>query len=202
LFLTRRRKTEVVLPLARVIGVASAWALSPLPSWDVCAGQGPLWSRWARGTRTHNPRIKSPQLPAASTPTRLQLPHEPPSSAGFLIGCHEFASRTVSRGGGNPSALGTFVGQGAPSGSHRTPPQIRSGLDQASCSLTSCSCSSVTDRRLVLMIRTAPQRRLGPTISADTRCAVRFSPGSSAVACLPALVDQHGDLGDLLTRRE
>jgi hypothetical protein len=63
---------------------------------------------------------------------------------------------------------------GRPGGGRALPDLIR--LAQSSCPLTSCGISSVADEREVLVIRAVAQRKLGPTISANTRWAVRFSP--------------------------
>jgi hypothetical protein len=49
-------------------------------------------------------------------------------------------------------------------------------LDQPSCLLTSCGVLSVAGVRVVLVMRVVAQRRLGRTMSANTRWAVRLSP--------------------------
>jgi hypothetical protein len=130
-----------------------------------------------RGSRTHNPRIKRPQLPAAYGSTGLQQPHECPhrapdspwvAASSRHETCH--AAAETRRG----------EGESARSGPRRTP-RIRSGLDQASCSSLSCGVSSAGGVRVVLVIRVVAQRRLGPTTSASTRYAVRFSPDCLSV---------------------
>ena len=70
-----------------------------------------------------------------------------------------------------------FVGMGARGGPRWAP----SRLDHASCSLTWCGVSSVAEVRVVLVMWVVAHRRLGPTISANTRCAVRFSPDCLSV---------------------
>jgi hypothetical protein len=140
-----------------------------------------------RGTRTHNPRIKRPQLPAAYAPTRLnqqherphRTPHPPPVDA---VSRHEPCHADV----GSAQAARPRVG--------RAPGVLWSAgqspsVAQASACGSACPCLAGMPRRVGSFqaawpqkALTASQTRARPVGGARARTSM---PASASSSCLP-----------------